>query len=346
MRKIAYAGLDVHAESIVAVCGAANEELRTLTVPHNEEGVMKLLARIGRLSVRAAYEASGCGFGLYDRLKAEGWEMFVLAPTHMAKSVKDKKTKTDVQDAKRIREMLLAHGELGTDLPTVWVPPVKVRQDRELVRRRLALGERISRAKASILSLLRMHGIRRPEEFKTLWTKKHKAWLAGLGEDGSELPAMMRTVLSGHLRELTFMELEAERFQQEVEALAQEEAYREPVARMTELSGVGTLTAMTFYLELGDPKRFKNRKQVGSYLGLTPGSFESGEAKDRKGHITRMGPSRIRKVLNQSAWAVIRENAGWRAPYTRLSEHRGVKKALVAIMRRLGIDLWRRAVAA
>jgi len=52
----------------------------------------------------------------------------------------------------------MSHGELGTKLPTVWVPPVKIREDRELVRRRLKVAENLSRVKTGIGSLLRSHG--------------------------------------------------------------------------------------------------------------------------------------------------------------------------------------------
>jgi transposase len=115
---------------------------------------------------------------------------------------------------------------------------------------------------------------------------------------------------------------------------------------MTEVPGVGVLTALTFLVELGDVRRFCNRRQVGSYLGLVPASYESGDADDRKGHITRLGPPRVRKVLNQAAWHLVRLDPLWRTRYEAIAGRGGGKTAIVAIMRRLGIELWQRARAA
>ena len=115
---------------------------------------------------------------------------------------------------------------------------------------------------------------------------------------------------------------------------------------MTELSGVGILTALTFLVELGDLSRFDNRRQVGSYLGLVPACYESGEANDRKGHITRLGPPRVRKVLNQAAWHLVRLDPLWRKRYEEIEGRRGAKKAITAVMRKLGIELWQRAKSA
>jgi len=99
---------------------------------------------------------------------------------------------------------------------------------------------------------------------------------------------------------------------------------------------------------MGRMDRFGNRRQVGSYLGLAPASYESGQAQDRKGHITRQGPSRVRRVLCQAVWARVRTDSAERAVYERICEknpkHR--KKAVVAVMRRLGVRMWHAALDA
>jgi len=100
-----------------------------------------------------------------------------------------------------------------------------------------------------------------------------------------------------------------------------------------------------FLTELGDLERFRNRRQLAAYLGLAPSAFESGERSDRKGHITRQGPSRVRHMLCQSAWAALRCSPEWRARYERIrgGSPKRTKVAIVAVMRQLGVVMWHTA---
>jgi len=70
-----------------------------------------------------------------------------------------------------------------------------------------------------------------------------------------------------------------------------------------------------------------------------PCAAESGEDRDRKGHITREGPGRVRKVLSQAPWARVRHDPEEKAFYGRLAERNPMhkKKAAAAVMRRLAI---------
>lgn len=345
MDMVIYVGLDVHLNSIAAVWGRAKEKPRHLTVTPSEKGLEVLARAIGTKNVWGVYEASSCGFETYDGLRKLGWKMSIVAPTHIAKSAHGRKRKTDLRDAKHLWEMLMSHGELGTELAEIWIPSRELQEQREIVRRRLKLSENACRVKNGILSLLRMHKLKRPEQIKTAWTKKHLAWLRDVAENES-VGAELKTVLSSCVRELEFVQEEIRTLQGEVEALAERPQYQGAVKRMTEVPGVGTLTALTFLVELGDLERFHNRRQVGCYLGLVPASYESGDATDRKGHITRMGPPRIRKLLNQAAWGLVRLDPLWRRRYKRIAARGRAKRAIVAIMRKLGIELWRRGKSA
>jgi hypothetical protein len=82
-------------------------------------------------------------------------------------------------------------------------------------------------------------------------------------------------------------------------------------------------------------------------LGLCPSSFESGEADDRKGHITRQGSGRLRKILCQAAWTAVRRDPATHAVWERIKGGRPKrgKKAIVAVMRQLAIRMWHVALA-
>lgn len=344
MKQVTYVGLDVHKKSITAVCGPVKSKPESMKVTNDPKGWNRLADRLKTWDVQAVYEASSCGFEVYDEMTTRGWSVVVVAASLLPKSAKEKKNKTDLKDAQELRSRLVAHREAGATLPVVWVPPVHVREDRELVRRRLSLGERVSGVKAGILNLLQVHKI--PEGNESKWTRDHVKRLEFLCGQKSPLGKPVRIALGSQLAELRFLLDEERRIQKDLEDLAREARHRATAEKLTEVKGVGTLTAMTFLVELGDVHRFRNRRQLANYLGLSPSCHESGEATDRKGHITRQGPPRIRKVLNQAAWVHVRCLPEAKKRFGRLAMRRGAKKAIVAEMRKLGIELWHRAVAA
>lgn len=345
MAMVTFVGLDVHLHFIVAVWRKIGGSEQRAVVETTPEGLQKLIQIIGQDPAWAAYEASGCGWEIYDRLTRLGWKVSVLAPTHLVQTTRTRKTKTDLRDARRILDVLMAHGALGTGLPAVWVPDRKTREDRELVRRRLKLAEKLAAVKAEILSTLRIQQVRKPETLKASWSAKHRAWLKGLCGMDSGLGNSVRSALESQLRELHFILEELSRLEMAIETLAQEEAYQHRVKKMRERKGVGTLTAITVLVELGDPHRFPNRRKLSSYLGLVPTSYDSGGT-ERRGHLTRMGPARVRKLLNQAAWIALRHDPELARWFGQLSARRGPKRAIVAVMRRLGIELWQKARAA
>jgi transposase len=293
------------------------------------------------------YEASGQGFGLYDLLTDQGIECFVLSPTHIPRSAKSKKHKTDPKDAMQLLELARGHVLAGNPLPTVWTPPQRVRDDRELVRARLETAEDCTRVKLQVFALLKRYGIGLPEWFAKHrhWTKRFVKWLHNVAET---LDDAVAPVLSALISRWDMLRLQVVELEKHIRVLSQTDRYKVSCQMLRTLPGVGLITAMTYLTEMGDLTRFSNRREVAAYLGVCPSSFESGESDDRKGHITRQGPGRVRKVLCQAAWAAIRMDQGMHARWERIKggkSGRG-KKAIVAIMRHLGIVMWHVALAA
>ena len=350
--KNIFCAIDLHQNKMLA--GIAHERQKPVFKEYDtliDGGVAQLAARLHQLqkkypgrAIWVSYEASGCGFGLADRMTDEGFEVSVLAPTNLPVTVRSRTNKTDKRDVIRILEVLRGHVLAGNNLPSVWVPPPELRDDREVVRRRLEAAEKLADAKNKVHGLLRRYQIRRPKGMDSNWTKKHVRWLHDLR---AELEYGAACQLSSLLRELSFFEEECELLDQELESLAALPRYRAQAQVLTAMKGVRTLTAMVFLTELGDLERFPNRRALGNYLGLTPRSWESGENDDKKGRITKQGPSRVRKVLNQAAWSVVRWDPYWREWYEhhlaeakRKKKSKAKRKTIVAVMRHLGIYMW------
>lgn len=348
-------GVDLHDRSMVIRWAVDREEPQGDRFSSDPEGQQRMIEMFQKMCsalpdarVLFAYEASCHGFGLYDRLWEAGFECAVLAPTNMPRSVQERKAKDDARDALRILEILRAHVLAGCKLPGVWVPDNTTRDDREVVRARLDLSDKLGGLKNQVRTLLKRNQVRPGGGLGRAWTKAYMAWLRGLEGNSSPLGPGARVALRTLMVQMQTVQEQIQELDREVARLSEQERYIEPASQLVKLKGVGLLTAMVYLTELGDMSRFSNRRQIGSYLGLVPSRFDSGQATDRTGHITRHGPSRVRRALCQASWPRVRTEPGERAVYERICSknpnHK--KKAVVAIMRRLAVRMWHVALAA
>ena len=90
-----------------------------------------------------------------------------------------------------------------------------------------------------------------------------------------------------------------------------------------------------------EPKRFTSGREVSAYSGLVPRQYQSGEM-DRRGRITRRGPSLLRKLLVEAAWCALRTNAWAQGLVQRISRGQRTRKkqAIVALARKLLVRRW------
>jgi len=359
MQKYIMAACDLHDKTMVLWIARGREQAERWSFPNDPWGRRMMIEELrqrsaadGGAEIVFAYEASSQGFGLHDVLSEAGIRCHVLAPTRMARSPKERVSKNDARDAKAILGLLRGHVLAGNGLPAVWIPDRQTRDDRELVRARLDAASKLSKVKGQIQSLLKRHDLRRPGGTGRGWTDAFVMWLGVLsGEstgEASKLGPNARVALRSLLRQKEAMEEEIAALDQAVAALSKTARYAEAMKALLALKGVGTLTGMVFLTELGDPGRFSNRRQLACYLGLTPTSAESGRANDRKGHITRQGPSRVRRVLCQAMWAAIDSDPVLTEKYRRVvrKNPKHKKIAVVAGMRWLSIVMWHRALEA
>lgn len=345
MVKNIMVGCDLHDKSMLLKIAVNRGKPTVENWATDPESVLLMIQRLrnrasrfDRARVLFAYEACGFGFRLHDELTEAGIECYVLAPSKMRKSAKHRKRKTDERDAQLILDILKAHVLAGVPMPSVWIPDAQTRDDRELVRRRLAIAEDAAASMVRIRWLLKGHGIKLAPA--SAWTDPYWQWLERLAS--TRLPAGAGAALGSLMRQVQWLWSERDRLDEQVFALARSERYAPVVAALCRHKGVGTLTAMVFLTEMGDLSRFANRRQVGSFLGLVPSCYETGESDDRKGHITCQGPARVRKVLCQAVWSRLRcdghERQAYDAIVSRNPKHK--KKAVVARMRTLAVVLW------
>jgi transposase len=107
--------------------------------------------------------------------------------------------------------------------------------------------------------------------------------------------------------------------------------------------GVGPITALSFMVVIDDPTRFKRARNVGAYLGLTPRRYASGEA-DWQGRISKCGDAMARTYLFEAAGVLLMRVKKWcalKAWGLRIAKRSGMKKARIAVARKLAVILLR-----
>jgi transposase len=117
-------------------------------------------------------------------------------------------------------------------------------------------------------------------------------------------------------------------------------------ARLTQVPGVGSITALAYYLTLEDPTRFKKSRFAASFLGLVPGKDQSGEH-DPQQHITKTGDPFVRRLLVQCAQFTLgplspdSELKRWGMALASRGGKNAKKRAVVAVARKLAVLLHR-----
>jgi transposase len=323
-------GVDVHKHSFhVAIHSDRRGLLATWVQPAEPAALSDSLAHIRPRIARIVYEAGPTGFGLARRLTADGYPVEVIAPSKVL-AAPGPDTKTDQLDCRR-----LALFSVKGLLSAVRIPTEQEEADRQVLRLRDQLVRKARSIQQQIKAFLLVHGIPEPEGLAN-WSTNSLEALRGL-----ELRAELRFCLDVMLDELTHANTQVDRVTRELRRVARTDRHRAAAELLQTVPGVGPITAMTFRLEVPEPQRFEDDRQVARMLGLAPQVRESGERR-RSGRILKSGNPRLRTVLVEAAWRWVASDEGAGQRYRKLVGNTGSgKKAIVGMARRLGILLWR-----
>ena len=159
---------------------------------------------------------------------------------------------------------------------------------------------------------------------------------AQLAEDRSELFAAVDPLLKA--REA--VEQQIVDLDRKVLRLARNNAQ---VRRFMTAPGIGPVTALCYLATIDDPTRFKRSRSVGAYAGLTTRRYASGEI-DWTGRISKCGDKMLRSYPYEAANVLLTRVAKWSALKAwgiRLAKRSGLRKAKVAVARKLAVILHR-----
>ena len=327
-KTICKLGLDAHAATITVarqLDGANPQRAQRFPVEKFLGWVKEQVAK--GYQVISCYEAGPTGYWLHRKLEELGVTNYLVCPTRL--DSRGNGVNNDSRDALELLVRLdryVAGNRKAFSIVRVLTPQQE--QKRALARQRDQLRrKRLSFATQGRMLLLGQ-GFRQSNSWwqKRRWEKLHVQW-----------PAWLVGQLEVFRRLIEYVDQEVEQLTKQVAAAAPKSL---PV-------GMGGLTYEVIAGEMKDFNNFQNRRQVGSYPGLTGGVSSSGE-QHADLSITKAGNRRLSTTLVECAWRLVMQQPDywlvkkWRHVLLNPKAHlRRRKRAIVAFARQLLIDIWK-----
>ena len=301
--------------------------LREDSVETSHQGLCRVFESMPQ--TRIVMEATRNTHWVRKLLKSLGHEVIVANPRRLDLITKSSR-KTDRNDAR----MLARLGRLDVEL----LSPVFERSD-ESMQARLFLRARSQLVRTRTKLVNQVRGSVKP--FGHCLPSGSTENFHVRAKDA--IPEPLRAALLPLLDILGKLKKTIDHYEKEIERLSQEHPQ---TAVLRQIHGVGPLVSLAYVLSIEDPKRFKQGRSVGAYLGLTPGSRQSGTS-NPKLRITKEGDADLRSLLVTAAMHTLRRSA----PDTDLKRYgrriaasgtpRDKGRARVAVARKLAVLMHR-----
>ena len=289
------------------------------------------------------YEAGYDGFWLARALAKIGIECRVLDPASIQVNRRARRVKTDRIDVLALLRALIAtdRGERHV-CAIVRVPSVEEEDARRSHRERQRLVRERTGHINRIKGLLFAQGIR---GIKPKLRRTRIDFAALETAEGHPLPDRLRRELDREYARLALIETQLREVEKERDmADAQDPVVERKRQMLVALQGVGGTSAAILAREVF-ARPFSSRRQLGSYLGLTPSAYDSGSVTRCQG-ISKAGNSWARRILIEVAWLWQKHQPAsplshWYIQKTKGQSSRIRRIMLIALARKLAISLWR-----
>jgi transposase len=293
--------------------------------------------------VVSCYEAGRDGFWVHRYLTTLGVTNLVVDSSSIEVSRRARRAKTDRIDVEKLLAMLLRYVDGEASVWRVVRVPSEADEERRQLHRELdALKRDRARVTNRITGLLATVGILRKADTRVA---EHFDLLTQW--NGEPIPVGLRARVTREWQKVHLMTTQIRELERGRRAALQtsNEAAVALVRRLLALRGIGENAAWLFVMELFAWRKFRNRREVGSITGLVGTPYKSGLLDHEQG-ISKAGNRRVRTLAIQIAW-------GWLMyqPQSALTQWylrrfaqggpRARKVGIVAVARRLVIDLWR-----
>jgi transposase len=288
--------------------------------------------------VVSCYEAGRDGFWIHRYLTSLGVRNVVVDAASIEVTRRARQVKTDRLDAVRLLDLLVRAESGRAAWRVVRVPPEAADDARHVIRERRTVRQDRTRVRNRLRGLLATQGVRltlRPDFLTRVAAARR--W------DGTPLGPGLQQRLRREWEAL--QAIEARVAVVEPRPATRSQPAPAAVAALQRLCGIGDAGAWTLGLEVLSWRTFRNRREVGSFLGLTPTPYASGTQRREQG-ISKVGPPALRALLVQLAWQWRRHQprsalAQWYDARFAGGGPRARRIGIVALARKLWIALWR-----
>jgi transposase len=321
-----YIALDIHKKYCV-VAGVDRDGrvlLQPVRVEHADlEGWLKKKLQA---SDHVVIESTTNAWHVYDLL-APLVERVVVANPIQVKQIAQARVKTDIRDTLILARLLAANL-----VPEVWVPPVHVREMRQLLSQRRQLVETHTQIVNRMHSVAHRHHLK--HERGKRFNEKNTGW-----QKDKTLSALEQFQLELEMENRAYIEKQIQRISRQVTKMCHQKPWADSMTYLMQLPGFGVITGMTVLAALGEIERFETPQKLASYSGLTPGLEQSGTKNRGKG-ITKEGRRELRWALVEAAQRAVKSDPHWKRRFQELEKRMHRNQAIVAIARRLLELVW------
>lgn len=296
-----------------------------LRVNHSP-GAIRSCLRECEAGSAVAVEATGNWYWIVHEIEQAGLQPQLVHP-RKAKLMMGLINKTDKLDVHGLNRL-----QRNGTLPTVWIPPAPLRDQRELTRTRLMLVAQRTRVKNRLQANLAKYGLAVVQASDAFGVQARQQWPGLL----AQLPEHTRWISQRLLAQVDFLDEQIAAAEKRLAGLLK---VTPEMKLLQSLPGVGLILAASIALEIGESARFASAEHLASYAGTTPRVHSSGESS----WFGRLRPD-INRYLR---WAYV-EAANvvalyhQRRPerhvsqlYRRIKERKGHGKAIGAVARHL-----------
>jgi transposase len=323
-----FSGLDISVkDTSVCIVDDTGKIVREVKVASEPDALLPVLTNPTYHFKRIGLEAGPLSQWLFSALAEAGLPVICVETRHMRAVLKAQINKTDRNDARGMAQMMRA----GLYRP-VHVKTLRSQKLRMLLTHRKLLQSKSIAIENDLRGTLRNFGLK----VGIVGKLKFEARIKELVESHPDLAALVDPLLI--VRRVLRQQLAV--LHRRLLAIVRDD---EVCRRLMTVPGVGPVVALTFRATVDVPARFHNSKAVGAVLGLTPCKHQSGES-ERTGAISKCGDEMMRVILYEAAQILLVRSTRWswlKAWAMQIARRRGMKKAIVALARRLAVIMHR-----